>query len=212
MNARRGRAHASVLAVLLSLSCENGREREVLPADSRIVSHGRPDSSSQGAATPETGSGDATTFDWTVGMTDMPAPPRTPATLRDVRSSYSAKFERVVFDFGAGPLPGYHVRYVAAPAQECGSGADVVLAGSAVLSVRFESAQAHDQRGDGAMQATVTSRDRALGYAIIRQLRLVCDFEGSLEWVFGLTAQRRYRLLRLENPARLAVDIEAVAR
>lgn len=213
VSAVRGRVRTLALVALLSLSCESGREPAVPPVDSQATSRQRADSRAAEGSSRDSVSVDASpAFDGTVDVTDMPMPPRMPATLQDVRTSRSGGFERVVFDFGTAPLPGYHVRYIVPPAQDCGSGAEVVLAGSSVLSIRFESAQAHDERGDGVMQATVTSRDRALGYPIIRQLRLVCDFEGSLEWVLGLTAQRPYRLLRLENPARLALDIEAAVR
>ena len=213
MSVVQRRAVALSLVALVALACDSGRAPAVPSVDSRAASRRGAEAPAADDSTRDTLSVDASpVFDGTVGVTDLSTPPRMPATLRDVRTSRSAGYERVVFDFGAGPLPGYHVRYLVPPAQECGSGAEVVLGGSSVLSIRFESAQAHDEADGGAMRATVTSRDRALGYPMIRQLRLVCDFEGSLVWVLGLTAQRRYRLLRLENPARLALDIEASAR
>ena len=150
-------------------------------------------------------------FEGTTGDTETPTLPDMPTTLREVRTSESSGYERVVFDFGDGRLPGYRIGYIAPPAQDCGSGADALLAGAAVLSVRLRPAQAHAEV-DSDMRATISERDRAPRYRELRQMRMVCDFEGSVEWALGLRETRRYRILTLEKPTRLVVDIEATAR
>jgi len=38
-------------------------------------------------------------------------------------------------------------------------------------------------------------------------MKLVCDFEGQVEWVLGVVAAGPYRVLASPGPGRLVVDI-----
>ena len=40
------------------------------------------------------------------------------------------------------------------------------------------------------------------------EMRMVCDFEGQVEWVLGVRSPREFRVLELFDPARLAIDVE----
>lgn len=205
-----------VVALCLSLAAASACGSDRRPADRSAVSRDSlpqvsdllPDEARRGDSSATEAS---TVFEGTTGVTETPPLPAMPTTLREVRTSESPGYERVVFDFGDDRLPGYRIGYIAPPAQDCGSGADAPLAGAAVLSVRLRPAQAHAEVGDE-IRATVSERDRAPRYREVRQLRMVCDFEGSVEWALGLSEKRRYRILILEKPARLVVDIEATAR
>ena len=130
------------------------------------------------------------------------------ATLTDIRTAPRAQepFERIVFQFGAGPLPRYEIAYAEPPAQQCGSGAEVPVAGSAMLRVRLRGTQAHVQSA-GAMRPTLIDRDRRLDQPLLKQLTLICDFEGEVAVVLGLAVRRPYRVLELEMPTRLVVDV-----
>ncbi len=90
-------------------------------------------------------------------------------------------------------------------AGTCGSGDPVTVAGAAKVVVRFEPAQAHDERGN----PTLAERERALGLPAVREMKLVCDFEGQVEWVLGVVAAGPYRVL--DSPGggrgRVVVDI-----
>jgi len=111
----------------------------------------------------------------------------------------------VVFEFAEDSVPGYHVEYTTKPVRRCGSGDPVTVAGAAKVVVRFEPAQAHDERGN----PTLAERERALGLPAVREMKLVCDFEGQVEWVLGVVAAGPYRVL--DSPGggrgRVVVDI-----
>lgn len=127
-----------------------------------------------------------------------------PALLQAVRTASHEEFDRVVFEFGGGRLPGYHVEYVDRPLRQCGSGEAVAVAGAAWLRVRLTPANAHNEKGE----ATVEDRARRLGYANLKELKILCDFEAEVEWVLGVASPNRYRVLELPNPPRLVVDVK----
>ena len=112
-------------------------------------------------------------------------------------------YDRVVFEFTGDSLPGYRVEYATKPVQRCGSGDPVAVAGTGRLIVRFEPAQAHDEHGDLAP----TERHRAPGLPAVRELTLICDFEGQVAWVLDVVAPSEYRVSELTGPARLVVDV-----
>lgn len=125
------------------------------------------------------------------------------AVLQVVRAGREPGFDRVVFEFSASGLPGYQVQYATEPIRACGSGAEVPLAGVDHLVVRFEPAQAHDTLG------RVTAANRALAPRLpqVLELKLVCDFEGQVEWAVGLAARRPFRVLEDSQPPRVIVDV-----
>ncbi|HYG61033.1 MAG TPA: hypothetical protein VEL74_00505 [Thermoanaerobaculia bacterium] len=151
----------------------------------------------------KTAGGEAADFKGTAGIIDKPRPDLPPATLRDVRTARQAGFDRVVFEFAGGALPGYHLEYIDKPVRQCGSGEPVPLAGDAWLQVRLVPAYAHTDAG----QATVQERERHLDYPVLRELESTCDFEAHVEWVLGVASPNRYRVLELSDPTRLVVDV-----
>ena len=54
---------------------------------------------------------------------------------------------------------------------------------------------------------TVQDRNRRPNLTNLRQLVLTCDFEAQVAWVLGLGSPNPYRVMELENPARLVVDV-----
>jgi hypothetical protein len=138
-------------------------------------------------------------------------PVRRPATaapgragvLQGVRAGRESGFDRVVFEFSSSGLPGYQLFYATEPIRACGSGAPVSLDGAEQLVVRFEPAQAHDTLG------RVTAADRALTPRLqqVLELKLVCDFEGQVEWAVGVAARRPFRVLEDSQPPRVIVDV-----
>lgn len=130
-------------------------------------------------------------------------PPPDMAVLRDVRTGDQQPFDRVVFEIEGAKLPDYDVKYVPRPVH-CGSGEPAEVAGGAFLQVRLSPARAHTEAG----ASTVANLQRKVRLPIIREIRATCDFEGEVVWVVGLTARKEYRVLELEGPARLVIDIE----
>ncbi len=134
---------------------------------------------------------------------DRPRPRGSPGVLRQVSAEAHPGYDRVVFEFSGDSIPGYHVEYADRPARECGSGQVVRVSSPGRMLVRFDPAQAHDESGN----PTAVERARALTLPAVKQLTLICDFEGQVEWVLGLAAPSRYRVLEMTGPARLAVDV-----
>lgn len=130
-----------------------------------------------------------------------------PHVLRAVETrtvpSPSPGYDRVVFEFTGDSVPGYRVEYTKGPVQRCGSGDPVTVAGAGQLIVRFQPAQAHDELGNLAP----AERHRAPGLPAVRELTLVCDFEGQVTWVLGIAAPSEYRVSELTGPARLVLDV-----
>ena len=124
------------------------------------------------------------------------------ATLAAVRTARHAAFDRVVLEFAGDAVPGHAVAYEAAP-RDCGSGDPVRVAGDAWLVVRLEPARAHTEAGE----SSIDRRRLAPEGAALRELAVSCDFEATLAWVLGLDRRRPYRVLALESPARLVVDV-----
>jgi hypothetical protein len=129
-----------------------------------------------------------------------------PSLLRTVEAAAGPAnhYDRIVFEFAGDSVPGYHVEYASGPVRRCGSGDPVAVAGTARLVVRFESSRAHDDRGN----PVPVQRERALGLTAVREIKLVCDFEGQVEWVLGVAAATPYRVAELAGPARLVLDVE----
>lgn len=143
-------------------------------------------------------------FAGTVGIVSGGRAEGYPATLRDVRVGDHGAYQRVVFDFGDSPLPGYHLEYVDKPLRQCGSGDALPVAGDGWLRVRFTPAYAHTEE-EG--RPTIADRNRRMASGNIRQLMLTCDFEAMVEWVIGVGSPNPFRVLELTNPSRLVVDV-----
>jgi len=148
---------------------------------------------------------DTSPFAGTTGVLHKARPGAPPAILAAVRVMTDPGYDRVVFEFAGDSLPGYHVEYVRSPVRRCGSGDPVALGGRERLVVRLEPAQAHDERG----QPTVERRELAPGLPAITEMKLICDFEGQVEWALGVAATHPYRMLEATGPRppRLTLDV-----
>jgi hypothetical protein len=113
-------------------------------------------------------------------------------------------FDRIVFTFEGFHHPTWRVKYVQPPIQQCASGNNIAVAGIAFLQISMDTAQAHTDAG----QPAITDRDRHLNCANLKQLFLTCDFEAKVAFVFGLSSKKPYRVVELQNPTRLVVDVK----
>jgi hypothetical protein len=143
-------------------------------------------------------------FEGTAGITEKKYEIKQTAILEDVRVGRHEGFDRVVFEFEDAELPSYRVAYIDKPVRACGSGDVVPLAGEGWLEIRFTSAAAHNENGE----ATVKNRAQSPNLKIIKEMKSTCDFEAEVEWVLGVAAPNKYRVLELKNPTRLAIDIK----
>jgi hypothetical protein len=140
---------------------------------------------------------------WTTQNTDVKRERSEIALLKAVRTAAHPGFERITFEFAGVAPAAYHIEYIDRPVRACGSGEPVAIEGDAWLEVRFNGANAHDDKG----APTVSERDRRPALPIIRQLTLTCDFEAEVTWVAGVSTPARYRLRELAGPARVVVDL-----
>lgn len=128
------------------------------------------------------------------------------ALLTDVRAATHEGFDRVVFEFRNG-VPGYDVRYVVPPARADGSGNEVAVAGSALLLVRMEPALDADLTQESAPTTyTGPTRFSPATDAVVELVR-TGGFEAVLTWAVGVNGKQPFLVTRLENPARLVIDI-----
>jgi len=142
-------------------------------------------------------------FKGTTGPTEKKREGIKPVVLREVRAARNEGYDRLVIEFTGDGVPGYKVEYLKGQATKCGSGDTVLIAGQALLRVRLQPAQAHDEAG----KATIKERERKLHLPTMQEMELTCDFEGQVEWVLGLGKQVNYRVLELTSPPRLVVDV-----
>jgi len=158
------------------------------------------------SATPASASQD-TTFAGTTAPVQRLRPTRAgvpAAMLRSVTAASARGYDRVAFELSTDSAPGYRVEYAAGPVRSCGSGDVVSVAGSERLVVHLEPASAHDDHGNPVPR----QRDLVPGLPAVREVKLVCDFEGQVEWVLGLPTKEPYRVTELAGPARLLLDVK----
>ena len=118
-----------------------------------------------------------TSFMGTLGPLARASRPGTPPrVLRGVAVASAPGYDRVVFEFTDDSVPGYHVEYTTQPVRRCGSGDAVTVAGAGKLVVRFEPAQAHDERGN----PTVAERERTIRVGLRAEKRLADACEADL--------------------------------
>jgi hypothetical protein len=211
---RLGRTLRRLVAVggcLLCLSCEAGGQRQQEATGVQRDGHSAQEIAGRHPADFTEVLSPAPPFDQpaeefkdTTEVTEQQRPSLDPITLGAVRGASHEDFDRVVFVFRDKAIPGYHVAYATTPAAHCGSGETVPISGEYQLTVRLSPAQAHTETGD----VTVREQTQHLNLQIVRELKLICDFEGEVTWVLGLSARKPYRVYELTDPVRLVVDIQ----
>lgn len=152
-------------------------------------------------------SASASTAEFADGARSAPASGTGTALLRDVRVSSHGSYERVVFELAGPTQPEYRVRWVDGPIRADGSAGVVDVAGAAHLEVVLSPASGVDlTTGDlayaGPDRVAVEGRTER-----ITDLVRTGDFEGVLTWVVGASDGAPFRVLRLQGPTRIVVDI-----
>lgn len=144
-----------------------------------------------------------TVADWTAGIVERGSGAAATVVQNAVHVERHDGFDRIAFHFEGATPPGYHIEYIDRPVRKCGSGATTEIAGDGWLEIRFEGAVAHDEEG----RPTVAEREQMYELPIVRELELTCDFEAVVVWVAGAASPNRYRVLELDGPPRLVVDV-----
>ena len=119
---------------------------------------------------------------------------------------------RIVFEF-SGRVPGYRVEYAQPPFQDCGSGQKADTSAwnaNAFLEIRMQPSGGVDL----SKSATPTykgSRDIAVDGAILKHLKVTCDFEAVFTWIVGLDAKHGFTVQTNTSPPQLIVDVDESA-
>jgi len=123
-------------------------------------------------------------------------------TLVAVRAGRHDGYDRITFEFN-GNRPGYTVKYVPQVVQD-GSGAPISLLGHSFISIVFMRAQAHNDSGAPTYTGphVITT-----GFSSLKQAAFAGDFEGYVSFGLGLDDRVGFRVLELDNPSRIAIDV-----
>lgn len=152
---------------------------------------------------PAAGANPAGQAEWSTSTREAGKAGAGASILRAMRVGRNEGFDRLVLDFGDSAVPPYHIEYVDSPVRSCGSGEAVPVAGQGWLKVRLRAAQAHDDAGN----ATVRDRQIVATTPVLREVEIICDFEGEVEVVLGVQTPNPYRVLVVPTPNRLIVDV-----
>ncbi len=129
------------------------------------------------------------------------APAAVVPQLVGVRAAQKGGFDRVVFDFRGG-LPGQvRVAYVQALIEDA-SGRRIPMPGRAILELKMQSANAHDEQGRSTAPSTLT-----LALRNVMRIKRSGDFEAVVSYGIGLAKRRPFRVMRLHRPDRIVVDV-----
>lgn len=121
----------------------------------------------------------------------------------DVRTARHDGFDRIVFEFSGNP-PDYRLEYIEPPIVADPSGLPIEIAGDAFLWVRFEPANAHDDDGN----PTFSTGELTPGLPALLEVERIGDFEAVVSYVLGLSEEVDFRVAALDEPYRLAIDVE----
>jgi hypothetical protein len=126
--------------------------------------------------------------------------------LTAVRVAEHPGYDRIAFEFANG-VPGYDVRYVDRPVLADGSGDEIAVAGAAVLLVRMEPALDADLTQESAPPTYTGPMRFSPDTGVVAELVRTGGFEAVLTWAVGTNAARPFLVTRLDDPARLVIDV-----
>jgi len=131
------------------------------------------------------------------------------AQLTAIRIAHNPGFDRVVFEFGPSTAPGVYgmplYRVAVATSLSGPSGQPVPIDGNALFGVRFQNASTVSPT-DGARTYTGPTSIKPTTTPLVKEVRLVEDFERVMNWGVGLQRLQCPTLLALSAPVRLVLD------
>ena len=131
-------------------------------------------------------------------------------TLADVRVATHEDYDRITFEF-SGVLPAYQVKPATPPLSIDPSGEPLALDGQVFIDVVFRDASARysfEASGGQIGAPPYDGADRVTPqFEILRQAAQRGDFEAVLIWTLGASTSTCLRVLELQSPPRLAIDL-----
>jgi hypothetical protein len=153
--------------------------------------------------TPPDSSLPAFTCNSSTGFLAKPTTPASPpvAYIDMIRTGTHTGYDRITIEFQNGmPASGDVNPQSNATFTQGASGQQVSLRGTAGILLTIQGADEHtDYSGP---------IDFKTGYPVLLEAGQVQDFEGTVEWGFGLSKSACYRAFFLTNPTRLVIDIQ----
>jgi hypothetical protein len=150
----------------------------------------------------------------TAGSTPATACPRSTggnagnqAQLVAVRVAHQPGFDRVVFEFGQSTAPGpfgmpaYTIE--TATSLSGPSGQPVPITGNAIFGTRFQGASTQNPTGGASYTGSTDIKPTT---PLVKNVKLVEDFERVLVWGIGLDRLACPNVLQLSAPFRLVLD------
>ena len=135
--------------------------------------------------------------------------PANQAQLTAIRIAHNPGFDRLVFELGPSTAPGVYgmppYRIAVATSLSGASGQPVPIDGSALFGVRFQNASTVNP-STGAKTYTGATSLKPTTTPLIKEVRLVEDFERVMTWGVGLARLQCPTLLALSSPVRLVLD------
>ncbi len=125
-----------------------------------------------------------------------------PGTVASIRIAHHDGYDRLVFEFApssAGPVPAYSLtQQTSSTFTRDASGQSVTLDGSAGVKAVFHNTNV----GSG------VPGDVKAGLPAIREVTNIGDFERVTSYGMGLATPACFRVLELNGPTRLAIDVQ----
>ena len=217
------------MAILVVVVAACGPERVVLPRSSASASGGATVAPTTTATATRTATAvPATTPPSSPSPTASPTSPASPgstpatacpeqtggtatsqAQLTAIRIAHNPGFDRLVFEFGPSTAPGVYgmppFRVAVATSLSGPSGQPVPVDGSALFGVRFQNASTVNP-SDGSRSYTGPTSLKPTTTPLIKEVKLVEDFERVMNWGVGLARLQCPTLLTLGGPVRLVLD------
>ena len=129
------------------------------------------------------------------------------AQITAIRAAHDPGFDRVVFEFGPSSVGTYGLppwSIAVANGFVGTSGRPVPVDGNAFLAVRFSNASTVDPTTG---TQTFTQTDIRPGLPLVREVKLIDDFERVMTWGLGLERLVCAKVTELAGPVRLVVDL-----
>jgi hypothetical protein len=132
------------------------------------------------------------------------------AAIVAVRVGQQSGYDRFVIEF-SGPVPNYKVqRNASSSFVQDPSGRTVNLNGSAGLRVGLNPASGAGYGQPDGKPTYSGPNDFTPRFLVLREARLLGDFEAVTTWGLGLSNPNCFRAFILDSPSRLVIDVQSV--
>ncbi|MGH9224400.1 MAG: AMIN-like domain-containing (lipo)protein [Acidimicrobiales bacterium] len=134
------------------------------------------------------------------------APDLVPTPVTGVRLGQHECYDRMVIDLSASPAPGYFVRYTDG-VHTPGEGSPIAVSGGATLTITALAPSYDVDAGTPTVPWSWGTHIARPAFATFRDVVFAGSFEGESTFGLGVRARLPFRVLKLEGPSRLVIDV-----